>query len=449
MTHLIGTVPGHALRHGMAAVRRIASLCLSATAAIGAQAAPATQAAQTPDSARSNTRVTVPIRQLARVIASDSSILMDASAVRHLPGGGVIVNDTRKKQLVVFDSALTNPRVIADTSSNSPNPYGLRITGASLIPYRGDSTLFMDFDSQAFLVIDEHGAFARVMAPVRANDLFYIGGGNSASSAFDPEGRLLYKSVRRNQGIANMFGTQAPAGGESRTIIAQPDSAPILRMDFDRRTVDTVTLIKVAAEKMVLVRTPTFSSTLPLVNPLPLTDEWTMLPDGAIAIVRGHDYHMDILEPDGRMTSGPRLPFDWKRITREEKQTIVDSLKRQEDERQAKLPPPPPTAPGMPAMPRFRFDPVPAEDLPDFYPAVRQGQVRADPSGRIWVLPATSKDAKAGLLYDVVNREGRLVERVQLPQGRTLVGFGPDGMLYLNHVRSFNKSTLERAWVAR
>lgn len=448
MTHLIGTVPGHALRHGMAAVRRIASLCLCATAAIGAQAAPTTQAAQTPDSVRSNTRVTVPIRQLARVIASDSSILMDASAVRHLPGGGVIVNDTRKKQLVVFDSALTNPRVIADTSSNSPNPYGLRITGASLIPYRGDSTLFMDFDSQAFLVIDEHGAFARVMAPVRASDLFYIGAGSTGSAAFDPQGRLWYRSVRRNPNNMLVMSGAAPAA-ETRTIMSQPDSAPLMRMDFDRRTVDTVALIKVAPQKEVHIRGPNFGTVFPLTNPLPQTDEWTMLPDGAIAIVRGHDYHVDILEPDGRMTTGPRLPFDWKRITREEKQAIVDSLKRQEDERQAKLPPPPPPPPGMPAFPRFRMDPVPAEDLPDFYPAVRQGQVRADPSGRIWILPATSKDAKAGLLYDVVDREGRLVERVQLPQGRTLLGFGPDGMLYLNHVRSFNKSTLERAWVAR
>jgi hypothetical protein len=404
--------------------------------------------AATQDSVRSAPRAIVPIRSLARSVASDSSILMDASAVRHLPTGGVIVNDTRKKQLVVFDSALGNPKVIADTSSNSPNPYGLRISGASLVPYRGDSTLFMDFDSQAFLVIDEHGRFARVMAPVRASDLFYIGGGNSASSAFDPQGRLLYKSVRRNPNNMRVMTGSAPAA-ETRTIMSQPDSAPILRMDFDRRTVDTIGLIKVAPQKEVHIRGPSFGTVFPLINPLPQTDEWTMLPDGAIAIVRGQDYHVDILEPDGRLTSGPRLPFDWKRITREEKQAIVDSLKRQEDQRQAKLPPPPPPPPGMPAFPRFRLDPIPAEDLPDFYPAVRQGQVRADPEGRIWILPATSKDARAGLLYDVVNREGQLVERVQLPQGRTLVGFGPDGMIYLNHVRSFNKSTLERAWVAR
>ncbi|MGV3711002.1 MAG: hypothetical protein ACO1Q7_19420, partial [Gemmatimonas sp.] len=35
------------------------------------------------------------------------------------------------------------------------------------------------------------------------------------------------------------------------------------------------------------------------------------------------------------------------------------------------------------------------------------------------------------LNYDVVNRKGELVERVQLPAGRTIAGFGPNGAIYL------------------
>jgi len=30
-----------------------------------------------------------------------------------------------------------------------------------------------------------------------------------------------------------------------------------------------------------------------------------------------------------------------------------------------------------------------------------------------------------------VNRKGELTERIQLPPGRTLAGFGPNGMMYL------------------
>ena len=36
------------------------------------------------------------------------------------------------------------------------------------------------------------------------------------------------------------------------------------------------------------------------------------------------------------------------------------------------------------------------------------------------------------LNYDVVNRKGELVERVQLPPGRTIVGFAPKGVIYLS-----------------
>lgn len=36
------------------------------------------------------------------------------------------------------------------------------------------------------------------------------------------------------------------------------------------------------------------------------------------------------------------------------------------------------------------------------------------------------------LNYDVVNRKGELIERVQLPAGRTIAGFGPNGAIYLS-----------------
>ena len=35
------------------------------------------------------------------------------------------------------------------------------------------------------------------------------------------------------------------------------------------------------------------------------------------------------------------------------------------------------------------------------------------------------------LVYDVVNRKGELTHRVQLPAGRQIAGFGPNGTIYL------------------
>ena len=76
---------------------------------------------------------------------------------------------------------------------------------------------------------------------------------------------------------------------------------------------------------------------------------------------------------------------------------------------------------------------VQPSDLPDYYPSILQsGEMRADFDGNVWILPSTSTQAGRGLLYDVINKRGELVERVRLPQGRALEGFGANGAVYLS-----------------
>lgn len=388
----------------------------------------------------------IPVRQLGRIVSSDSTILMGIAAARHLATGGVLVNDASKRQLVVFDSTLQRATVIADTSTNSPNSYGLRGSMGGLVPYVADSTLFIDSESYAFLVINPRGEFTRIMAPARAFDLFYIASGAYGGANFDPKGRMVYRTLRRPPNEDYFF--QRDPSGKPRVVL-MPDSAPILRMDFDKRTVDTIALIKIPVQKMVIVASQNYMMQYDAINPLPVGDEWTLMPDGTVAIVRGQDYHMDWLSPDGKLTSSPKMPFDWRRLPLEEKQAMIDSLKKENAEREAKAPPPPPPIPGQPIPPRRPFITVEPNELPDYYPAVRQGQVRADPAGYVWILPSTSAAAKDGLLYDVVDRNGEIVERVQLPKGRTLVGFGPNRTIYMNNVIAPNKSAIERATVVR
>jgi hypothetical protein len=49
-------------------------------------------------------------------------------------------------------------------------------------------------------------------------------------------------------------------------------------------------------------------------------------------------------------------------------------------------------------------------------------------------------------VYNVVNRKGDLIDRVQLPKNRVLVGFGPGGVVYLA-VREGAIAHLEKARV--
>ena len=164
-------------------------------------------------------------------------------------------------------------------------------------------------------------------------------------------------------------------------------------------------------------------------NPLPQNDEWTLLPDGTIAIVRAQDYHIDWLGSDGKWTSTPKMTFEWKRITDDEKVQIIDSVKKSFDampDAMKSL-----TMSDGTKFPRT-FMVVEPKELPDYYPPVRAGQVKADPEGNVWTLPSTSSMAKGGLLFDVVNRKGEIFERVQLPPNRNLQGFGPNGVVYLS-----------------
>jgi hypothetical protein len=117
---------------------------------------------------------------------------------------------------------------------------------------------------------------------------------------------------------------------------------------------------------------------------------------------------------------------------------IVDTLRIQNPPRTF------PTPDG-PIRVSIDFQSLPADKIPDFETPIGPGSVRADLDGNLWIVPRTTSAARGGLLYDVVNRKGEIVERVQFPPGVALVGFGPGGVVYLNRVG--NIGFLERATV--
>lgn len=199
------------------------------------------------------------------------------------------------------------------------------------------------------------------------------------------------------------------------------------------------------------------------INPLPQNDDWAVMSDGSIAVVRVLDYRVDWYKSDGTLDRSQPLPFDWKRITDDEKTHLVDSLKAvaaEASERAAQVV-------SGPRGFRPSFIPVEAEQLPDYYPPIRANSTLADQDGNLWILPATSSlvgavmgggpgggrggppgagpaAPAAGLAYDIVNRAGTLVERIQLPAGRSIAGFGPGGVVYLT-ARQGREVFLEKA----
>jgi len=73
-----------------------------------------------------------------------------------------------------------------------------------------------------------------------------------------------------------------------------------------------------------------------------------------------------------------------------------------------------------------------AEQLPDYKPPFSTGAVRADEDGNLWIRTNPPKPVPGGPVYDIVSPEGQLVNRLQLPSGYTIVGFGKGKIVYLS-----------------
>jgi hypothetical protein len=313
---------------------------------------------------------------------------------------------------------------------------------AVIMPVTGDSSLMLDAGSNSFVMIDPQGNFGRVFALPKQSDREAVMAATVyGNAALDPEGRLVYTG--RPTPIA------FPNPGCSPTKPAlSADSVPLVRANFESRTVDTIARVRFSLVPAELVQAPNRGPDCwawrPKADVLPYHgDQWAVLADGTVAIVREQDYHIDWISPDGTTTSTPKMPFDWRPISAAEKQQMFDSVTKIQDSIAASRPIPPNAPPGF----RFPSRPVtnPSE-IPDCYPPTRLGSMRVDFDGNLWIPPATSRDARGGLLYDVVNRKGEVIERVQLPAGRAIASFLPGGRAVLR-TREGNRLILEIATV--
>ena len=305
-------------------------------------------------------------------------------------------------------------------------------------------------------VIDPAGKIARVASVPRSQDAAALGTNTATSPGLDAKGRLVYRGISRVKQVTN--------GG--LTIAQFPDSVDIDRVDLATRRVDTAAFYKISKTNMIVTQTEKGVSVGAEINPVQTIDDWAVLADGSIAIVRGLDYHVDVVHPDGALTSAPKVPFDWRPLSDDEKVAVLDSAKRAV-ERMV-------TNGGGAAMmamhggggaaaagghggggatfgssgegknvpPTIKM--VSPSALPDYWPPFGQGAAKADADGNLWVR-TTAKRANAigGPIYDVIDRAGTLIDRVQVPPGRQIIGFGKGGVVYMT-AREDGGAWLER-----
>jgi hypothetical protein len=295
-------------------------LALTATPALAA--AQATPTAQEPAPAAAPVAPGPPIQKILTASAVSSEPLRSLQGVRELPDGRVLVNDGAARRLLLMDSTLHTVGVVLDSLAELSNFYGTR--AGSLLPSRGDSTLFIDPASYAMLVLDPQAKIAKVRSVWRVDDVNRLATSNGSlgTPGVDAKGRIVYRVPAQAARPVVALQSGVPY------IPPDPDSAFIVAANLDTRIVDTVGVIRIPKNAVKIRRTVDGRFMFDqMINPLPFTDDWAVLSDGTIAFVRGIDYRVEYLNPDGTLTSSEKLPFEWQRMTDEDKTQMVDSIR--------------------------------------------------------------------------------------------------------------------------
>jgi hypothetical protein len=410
-----------------------------------------------------------PTRALGKVAARGPE-MRQVSEVRVLSDGRVLVNDAGARQIILLDSMLANPRVVLDTAgpvSKRYQAYG------SLIPYLADTTLFVDRNGLAFVVLDPQGTVNRVVALPPGGRL------TPPNSRIDRQGRLIYQvggSTRVLDSVSLATGRLAGFMVSYRHLV---------RYDFKTHAVDTIFTIKMDSTPSDpppgAARGSTGggrgssggSASVPRPDPGPnqrlifqTEDDWAMMADHTIAIARGRDYHIEWLTSDGQPTSSSKIAHEWRRITDEEKARLADSLTIARDSanraylaaarggvprydsfgritgsttttsRGGGVPTPPP-APRQESL-----VPIPPFAIPEYLPPFAEGML-ADADNRLWIPRPETAVQPPDRAYDIVDRKGTLIDRVKITSG-TIVGFGPRENVFV-FVRDGGSGRLERA----
>ena len=80
---------------------------------------------------------------------------------------------------------------------------------------------------------------------------------------------------------------------------------------------------------------------------------------------------------------------------------------------------------------RLQF--VAPADLPDSVPAFAPEGMVSDSDGNVWIQNYSPARPGGGIVYDVVNKKGALIDRVELPAQTNLLAFMP-GFAFLRVV---------------
>lgn len=344
--------------------------------------------------------------------------------VRELSDGRLIVADPRDKVVQRIDLR-TGQAVAIGREGAGPAEFGMPMR---VLAAPRDTTLLFDPLNTRYLVI---GPDAKPISTFRTESETPAGAGGPGGGRIMMGGGL---SARATDARGRLYGEGSPLSMDAEGRPKAADSAAVVRYDRGTRRLDTLTYVKLPAMNIQMSGGANNQSIrIGGANPLTPRDEWTVFPDGRVAIVRASDYHIDWIMPNGAKRSTPAVRYTPVRMSAAEirheegvrnaaragQMSIMMTQDNNGARRTAQMGPPP----GAPPL-------EPLTDWPEVKPPFRPGMqsVIARPNGELWVRRTEAASAK-GTLYDVFNAAGSVAYQVRIQDGWTLVGFG-NGTVY-------------------
>jgi hypothetical protein len=366
------------------------------------------------------------VHPLGPRLAITVELLRSVGSIRALSDGRVLVDNPEQRQVFLFDSTLSARRAVLDSSGSEIAGVGLGAVPSKLVAFSGDSTMYLDPRSLAVLILDPNGQLVRVVAPAQPRDLSLMVGGGSGWNGRDA---IVYLG-RRDRPVAP---PATGADGQPIRLATVFDSLPLLRGSDARRSTDTVGFVRSSHPPPPLDQVVAPDGSRPVmphvIDPLPLADGWVVLASGTVAILRAQTFQLELIRPDGTRRT-VTIAHEWRRLTDSAKAALVDSAQEWADAHPATG-----THAGPPGSGMVRFS-VPnqilsVDQLRD-YRAPFKPPVYGDAASHVWIRETEPQNVGGalGTVYDIVDTVGRIIDRIDIPGGTNIVGFGP-GTVYL------------------
>jgi hypothetical protein len=253
------------------------------------------------------------------------------------------------------------------------------------------------------------------------------------------EGMMSVVIPRGTDSQGRIYFQQMGGGPGMRTL---PDSAVVVRWDRPRARFDTLGKVKLPPMNIQRSGGANSQQMRNRPNPYPPQDSWAAGPDGRIAFARVGDYHLEWVQPDGRVVRGRPVGFTPVPIRQDDKKEWVaeqaNGLRMNMQVRNGQM------SMSFGRGGREGDDEEAAiaqTEWPATKPPFLGTAVWVSPEGEAWVERTVASGAPR--TFDVFDATGNLKSRVVLPAGRRLMGFGA-GVVYVRMEDENGLQWLER-----